>query len=918
MAMVKVLLVEDDEVDRMAVERALKKGVEDELIILSADNCTSALDNLDSHDDLECVFLDYRLPDGDGLSLIQQIRSQYSKLPLVVLTGQGDHQVAVDLMKAGAIDYLSKAEISPENLSQSLHRAVRVYRAEREAEAANARLRESEERYRLVLEGSNEGIWDWNVESQVVYCNDRFLQMIGLAPGEREIEKDQFYGQIHPDDRAQVKATVEDCLLGTINQIEVEFRVRHTSGEYRYCIARGKAQHTLRGEARRLSGVLIDITERKRNEVRSQFLAEASQLLSSSLEYRTTLENLARLAVPRLADWCAIDVVDGEGVYGSPPSLKRIAVAHVDPNKANLVWQLEPYLNNQEKKQYHCGAAVLRSHGSDACFYVNGAKNHDMAVDQEHLHILEALDCRSYICVPLAVGEEILGTLLFASSESGRHYTQADLSLAEDLAQRAALAIENARLYQEAQEATNNLRTTFRILQEQEQQLRTLQQLTNLLNQRLSNLPELLKVMAQATYKTIAHAEVCLIALYNSHQEVMLTVAAGEQTENIDLKQVFSLENGVLKSVFTHGNPVIYHNDQGIEQLPHLMYGVGIESAKSGRLGILAVGRWHQNVRENFQATFNEEDQKLLKAVGEQAAIAIDNARLIKTLEEGEERLEQQNKILAQQNQELEKQQRHIKLQNIKLLEAARLKSQFIATMSHELRTPMNAIIGFSQLLLRQVKETLKPQHTQMLERILSNGKTLLALINDILDLSKMEAGRLELRLERCNLQTVISDTVEELRSLADEKKIALNFRSELKNPWVTNDSTRIRQVIINLLSNAIKFTEEGSVTVIVRELPENWIKIMVQDTGIGMTEEEKSQIFEAFRQVDQTLTRKYPGTGLGLAITDSLVSLMGGEITVHSVIHQGSSFEVKLPREVKEEDNKTYSQSSCQSGHLY
>jgi signal transduction histidine kinase len=199
----------------------------------------------------------------------------------------------------------------------------------------------------------------------------------------------------------------------------------------------------------------------------------------------------------------------------------------------------------------------------------------------------------------------------------------------------------------------------------------------------------------------------------------------------------------------------------------------------------------------------------------------------------------------------------------------------------------------------------------------LSNGKTLLALINDILDLSKMEAGRLELRLERCNLQTVISDTVEELRSLADEKKIALNFRSELKNPWVINDSTRIRQVIINLLSNAIKFTEEGSVTVIVRELPENWIKIMVQDTGIGMTEEEKSQIFEAFRQVDQTLTRKYPGTGLGLAITDSLVALMGGEIIVHSVMDQGSSFEIKLPRQVKEDDN-TYSQSSCQSGHLY
>lgn len=915
--MVKVLLVEDDEVDQMAVHRALKKGVDDDdLIVVSAQDCAGAIQNLTRHDDIECVFLDYRLPDGDGLHLIQEIRKEHEFLPLVVLTGQEDHQVAVDLMKAGAIDYLSKDNISPEHLSQSLHRAIRVYRAEKEAAAANRRLRESEERYRLILEGSNEGIWDWNVESQMVYCNDRLLQMIGLSPGERELDKDRFYHQIHPDDRAHVDNSIQDCLLGKTPQLEVEFRVRHPSGEYRYCIARGKSQLNARGESYRISGVLIDITERKRNEVRSRFLAEASQLLSSSLDYRTTLENLASLAVPRLADWCAIDIVEPEGIYGRPPSLRRIAVAHVNPDKANLVWELQRYLNH-EQGQYHCSAAALRSHTSQTCFHVDAAKTYAMAVDEEHLRLLEELDCRSYICVPLAAGEEILGTLLFATSESGRHYTQADLTLAEDLAQRAALAIENARLYKEAQEATNNLRTTFRILQEQEQQLRTLQQLTNLLNQRLSNLPELLKVMAQATYKTIGQAEVCLIALYNSHHEVMLTVAAGEQTENLDFKQVFSLEQGVLKSVFLSGEPELYNNAQVSENLPKMMYGVAIESAQSGRLGVLAVGNWGKHCREKVPLEFNQEDQKLLKAVGEQAAIAIDNARLIKSLEEGEERLEQQNKILAQQNQELERQQRHIKLQNIKLLEAARMKSQFIATMSHELRTPMNAIIGFSQLLLRQVKDTLKPQQTQMLERILSNGKTLLTLINDILDLSKMEAGRLELRLEQCNLNTVISNTVEELRSLAEQKDIALTFTSELKNPWIRNDSNRLRQVVVNLLSNAIKFTEEGSVTVTVSELDNDWVKIAVQDTGIGMTEEQKSQVFEAFEQADQSLTRKYQGTGLGLAITDSLVELMGGKITVHSQINEGSRFEVQLPRYVEEPETSS-SEFSSYSNHLY
>ncbi|MFP4133685.1 MAG: ATP-binding protein [Cyanobacteriota bacterium] len=909
--MVKVLLVEDDAGDKIAVRRALQKGAEQDLTILSADTCANAIQTIENDEEIECVFLDYRLPDGDGLSLIQQIRGRFSKLPLVVLTAQEDHQVAVDLMKAGAIDYLSKDTITPEHLSQSLHRAIRVYQAEKEAEAANARLRESEERYRLVLEGSNEGIWDWNVDSQVVYCNDRLLRMIGLSPGERELDKDRFYEQIHPDDRGEVKTSIQNCIFGKTYQLEVEFRVRHSSGEYRYCIARGKSQNNQLGQPRRLSGVLIDITERKRNEVRTHFLAEASQLLSSSLDYRTTLENLARLAVPRLADWCAIDVVEPEGVYGSPPSLKRIAVAHLNREKARLVWELQQYLN-QEQSQYYGSPAVLRSHTSDFCFQVDAAKNREMAVDEEHLRLLEYLNCRSYICVPLAMGEEIFGTILFATSESGRCYTQADLTLAEDLAQRAALAIENARLYKEAQEATNNLRSTFRILQEQEQQLRTLQQLTNLLNQRLSSLPELLKVMAQATYKTM-DTEVCFIALYNSRQEIMLKVVAGEQTNHIDLSQVFSLHSGVLRSVFRTGEPQIYKNTQGLASLPDVIYGVAIESAKSGRLGVLAVGKWG----DDSDSEFKPQDQTLLKAVGEQAAIAIDNARLIKSLEEGEERLEQQNKMLARQNQELERQQRHIKLQNIKLLEAARLKSQFIATMSHELRTPMNAIIGFSQLLLRQGKENLKPQQTQMVDRILSNGKTLLNLINDILDLSKMEAGRLELRLERCNLKTVVSNTVEELRSLADEKKITLTFTSELNNPFITNDSNRLRQVIVNLLSNAIKFTDEGSVTVTISELEKNWVKIIVKDTGIGMTQEQQAEIFEAFRQVDQTLTRKYAGTGLGLAITDSLVTLMGGKILVTSQLEKGSRFEIQIPRYIKESDHTSSESSSC-SNHLY
>jgi signal transduction histidine kinase len=201
--------------------------------------------------------------------------------------------------------------------------------------------------------------------------------------------------------------------------------------------------------------------------------------------------------------------------------------------------------------------------------------------------------------------------------------------------------------------------------------------------------------------------------------------------------------------------------------------------------------------------------------------------------------------MLAQQNQELERQRQQLQLQNLQLLEAARLKSQFLATMSHELRTPMNAVIGFSQLLLRQRQQTLTRQQVDMVDRILNNGKHLLALINEILDLSKIESGRLELKLEAFNLATLVQSTAEELRSLADEKHLALHVHTDLQNANVINDSTRLRQILVNIISNGIKFTQTGGVQVEVTENSPERLAITVKDTGIGIAEDELQHIFE-------------------------------------------------------------------------
>ena len=275
---IRILVVEDDEVDCMAVRRALKKAG---LLVEMAEaiNCRSAMEALapgavvfeeqeataalvgslggkycdgmlqsnaiatkypkgqqqgkrsevkliPSHypnatlnpTNFDCVLLDYRLPDGNGLSLVKAVRRAGIKVPLVVLTGQGDEQIAVDLMKAGASDYLPKSKVSPETLSRSLRHAVRIYRAEREAELATQRLRESEERYRLVLEGSNDGIWDWDIVTQEIYCNDRLYEIIGLYPSDRQITSESFFERLHPEDQARFQQAVDahlQDLVGT-------------------------------------------------------------------------------------------------------------------------------------------------------------------------------------------------------------------------------------------------------------------------------------------------------------------------------------------------------------------------------------------------------------------------------------------------------------------------------------------------------------------------------------------------------------------------------------------------------------------------------------------------------------------------------------------------------------------------------
>jgi signal transduction histidine kinase len=233
------------------------------------------------------------------------------------------------------------------------------------------------------------------------------------------------------------------------------------------------------------------------------------------------------------------------------------------------------------------------------------------------------------------------------------------------------------------------------------------------------------------------------------------------------------------------------------------------------------------------------------------------------------------------------------------LAEASERKSQFLASMSHELRTPLNAIIGLTEMMVTNAARFGTEKALEPLRRVNAAGTHLLSLINEILDLSKIEAGKLELNPERVNLARLIDEVIGTAGQLAEKNKNRLIVEGQENVGALTTDSMRLKQILLNLLSNASKFTKEGEVALRVRKVVDGreWVELAVADSGIGMTAEQRAKLFQDFTQADSLTARRYGGTGLGLAISRKLARMMGGDETVTSEPGKGSVFRVRLPR---------------------
>jgi signal transduction histidine kinase/DNA-binding response OmpR family regulator len=273
-------------------------------------------------------------------------------------------------------------------------------------------------------------------------------------------------------------------------------------------------------------------------------------------------------------------------------------------------------------------------------------------------------------------------------------------------------------------------------------------------------------------------------------------------------------------------------------------------------------------VRRQQPGMFSPQLVELLQTFAAQSVLAIQNARLFREIQEKSAALEQ----------------------------ASQHKSQFLANMSHELRTPLNAIIGVSEMLLEDARDLNQAEQIEPLERVLRAGRHLLTLINDVLDLSKIEAGRMDLHLESFAIAPLIDEVAGTVRTIAEANGNTLQVDCAADVGTMHADATRVRQALLNLASNAAKFTENGRVTIGAARAAGDVVVFRVSDTGIGMTPDQTARLFQDFTQADASTTRKYGGTGLGLAISRRFCRMMGGDITVDSTPGQGSTFTITLP----------------------
>jgi signal transduction histidine kinase len=453
---------------------------------------------------------------------------------------------------------------------------------------------------------------------------------------------------------------------------------------------------------------------------------------------------------------------------------------------------------------------------------------------------------QSSLWVPLMQESAPIG-LLSVQSYKLHAYKENDIQLLRSIATQAGLAVSNAKLFRETQENIAELRLLFSITQAAASSVDFGERVENTID---------------ALHNSLGGADVAILLVNEAAGQLETLTARGLSTA----VPVLSLTEGLVGQVVSLAQPLMVND---LQELPdYLDEGRGILSqlVVPLNLGRRTVGVI--NVESRQANAFAERDLRLLQTLSVSLASAIESGRLFQEIQSANEQLR----------------------------ELDRLKTQFLANMSHELRTPLNSIIGFSRVILKGIDGPITSDQEEDLTSIHNSGQHLLRLINDILDLAKIEAGKMALAHETVDLEDTAQSVLSTVRGLVKDRPIKLIWKVEAGLPLIEADPIRLRQILLNFLSNAVKFTEKGQVKLDIFRKGAHHVGINIADTGLGIDPKDYEKLFTAFEQVDSSPTRAIGGTGLGLPITRRLIELHQGVIEFESEVGRGTTFYVTLP----------------------
>ncbi len=552
------------------------------------------------------------------------------------------------------------------------------------------------------------------------------------------------------------------------------------------------------------------MTPEAREQSRKNFIADAIELLNRSLDYEETLASLAWIAVPTIADWCAVDILDGG-------KLQRLAVAHVDPAKIDLAKELlrrwPPDLSDTT------GApGIIRSGRPELVAEITKEMLDHGIRDSEQRALVEELGLRSYIGVPLRRGEDTIGVITLAMAESGRRYDTSDLAVAVTLADRASAAIENAHLFREVEHARADTAAE-----------------RDRLAQLVSALPMAIAVMRGPDL---------VFDMVNEPFERTFGGRPLKGLRQIDMGADSAARIERIRSIMETGVP------SSFVELPVTFDwdGTGAQSLRYFDGGMAPMRGASGEIDGVFSFSNDVTDQ-----------------------------------VVGRQNIEIARKAAE---------DANRVKDEFLAMLGHELRNPLAPILTALDLMQMKAPDTFERERTVILRQV----RHVVRLVDDLLDISRITRGNIELHREDIDVVDTISKALEISSPLLEERKheLVTSFAGGL---IVNGDGVRLAQVVANLLTNAAKYTERGGVISVSAVREGDRIAIRVTDNGVGISPEVLPHVFDTFYQSRQAIDRAQGGLGLGLAIVRTLVEVHGGSAQANSAgLGKGSEFTVWLP----------------------